>query len=144
MRVRTDVAEMLRDGLTDTQIARHAHVAHQTVAAARSALGLPKCKPGQKRQASLEQALRDRSREVEGGHWEWTGPRSNGLAVVRFDGRRYTACRAAFIVRHQRAPIGEVHPGCGRRDCVAPDHMDDRPARERNRATYAALFGGAA
>jgi len=27
--------------------------------------------------------------------------------------------------------------------CVAPAHMDDTPARARNRATYHALFGGA-
>ncbi|MFD4738681.1 hypothetical protein ACFWNQ_15110 [Streptomyces virginiae] len=144
MKIRADVAEMLRDGLTNQQVARRAHISQQTAAIARAALGLPKSKPGQKRQASLEQALRDRSRVVDAGHWEWAGPRSNGLAVVHFDGRRYTACRAAFVIHHQRAPIGEVRPGCGRAGCMAPAHMDDRPARERNNATFVALFGGAA
>lgn len=142
MKIRTDIAEMLRDGLTDIQIARHLHTAPKTVAAARASLGLPKTRPGKPRQLSLDQALRDRSRIVDGDHWEWTGPQSNGRPVVFFDGRRYTAARAAFILRHQRAPIGDVLPGCGRAGCVAPDHVDDRPARARNQATYDALFGG--
>lgn len=142
MKVRSDIAEMLRDGLTDKQIARHARVGHKTAATARAALGIPKCIPGGKHQPSLEHALRSRSVQLADGHWEWTGPRHRGLPLVGFAGRRYTAARAAFVVRWGRAPFGEVRRGCDHDGCVAPDHMEDRPMRDHNSRTFNAIFGG--
>lgn len=144
MKIRTDVVDMLRDGLTDSQIARHAHVCRRTVAAARDALGLPKARPGNKSAPTIAHALAARSRSVNDGHREWTGMFSNGVPVLRIHGIRTTAYRAAWIDLHGRQPIGPVKPGCDRPGCVAPDHMDDRPARERNRAIFNALFGGSA
>lgn len=141
MKIRADIADMLRDGLTDTQIARRAHVGHKTAAAARAALGLPKCRAGNKPQQSLEQALYDRSRPVDGGHREWTGATYRNTQHFKYDGERYLAGRAAFIVRWQRAPVGAVKPGCDYPGCVALDHVEDRPMRDRNRKTYAAIFG---
>lgn len=142
MNIRADIAEMLRDGLTDRQIEKRAHVCHTTAAAARRALGLPKCRPGRKTEHTLAEALADRSRDIGDGHREWTGQFAGPCPVLRYRGIRTTAYRAAFVVRHGRKPVGEVRPGCGRPGCVAPDHMDDRPARERNAAAYKALFGG--
>ena len=93
MKVRADIAAMLRDGHTDTYITAHAHVTHTTVAAARAALRIPKCRPGQRSPDSLEQVLQARTRPA-GIHLEWTGQylrktpiaRYRGRAVVRFGG----------------------------------------------------------
>lgn len=142
MTVRPDIAEMLRDGLTDDQIARHAHADHRTVAAARAALGLPKCRGGRSSETTLAEALASRSRDIGDGHREWTGEFSSTSPVFRYRGVRTTAYRAAFIVRHGRRPVGGVRPGCGHPQCVAPDHVDDRPAREAHARTFKALFGG--
>lgn len=145
MKVRTDVADMLRDGLTNAQIARHARVSHRTIAAARTALGLPNCKGGNKSDPNIEEALRKRSQSTIDGHREWLGgvDGPGNTPVLRIHGVRTTAYRAAWIALHGRPPIGEVKPGCGRPRCVEPSHLDDRPARERNEAAYNALFGGA-
>lgn len=142
MKVRADIAEMLREGLTDRQIELRAHVCHTTAAAARRALGLPKCRAGRKSEPTLAEALANRSRAVLDGHRVWTGQFSGPCPVLRYRGVRTTAYRAAFIVHHGGPPVGVVQPGCGESWCVAPQHMDDRPARERNRAAYKALFGG--
>lgn len=142
MSVRPEIAEMLRDGLTNAQIERHLHVDHKTVAAARTALGLPPSKTGRRPEPSIAGSLAARSRDVGDGHREWTGALNDGCPVVRIHGVRTTAYRAAWISVHGRLPVGDVHPGCGRAGCVAPDHMDDRPAREHNRRTYNAVFGG--
>ncbi|MFF4576884.1 hypothetical protein ACFY15_00505 [Streptomyces sp. NPDC001373] len=143
MKIRADIAEMLRDGLTDRQIEKQAHVCHTTVAAARKDLGIPVCRGGARTTVSLAEAILMRSEPAGDGHRRWTGQLSAKVPVLRWHGRRTTAYRAAFIAHNHRAPVGIVQPGCGKSWCVAPAHMDDRPARERNRATYAALLGGA-
>lgn len=140
MNVRTDIAEMLRDGLTDTQIAARAHVGHKTVAAARAALNIPKCRAGHKSEPSLDHLLRNRIRVV-GDHWEWTGQLIRTTPVARFHGHRYTGWRIAFVVRYGRPPVGTVRPGCGHPSCVR--HVADRPMREQLNTQYNAIFGGA-
>ncbi|MFI1472081.1 hypothetical protein [Streptomyces wuyuanensis] len=144
MKIRADIAEMLRNGVTDTDIAARAHVTERTAAAARAALGIPKCRAGRKPQQSIEQALLDRSRPIDDGHRQWTGATYGKHQHLKHNGRRYTAARAAFIARYDREPVGAVIPGCGLPGCVAPDHMEDRPMRDRNRAVFAAIFGGSA
>ncbi|MEW1638605.1 hypothetical protein AB0469_31675 [Streptomyces sp. NPDC093801] len=143
MKIRADIAEMLRDGLTDRQIEKQAGVNHVRISAARAAMGIPKCRGGQRPQESLEKGLRDRAREVAGGHWEWLGTFSRSCPVFRFNGIRVTAYRAAFVARYGRRPVGAVRPVCGYPHCVAPDHVDDQAGRDRTDAVYAALFGGA-
>ncbi|MFE0270840.1 hypothetical protein ACFWZY_01670 [Streptomyces sp. NPDC058992] len=138
MKVRADVAELLHAGLANEEIARRTGVSTRVVADARRVLGLP----NRQSHASLEQALLGRSRAVEGGHREWTGPTYRNMQHFKFGGRRYLAARAAFIVRWGREPVGVVAPGCGVAACVAPEHVEDRPMRHRNRATYEAIFGG--
>jgi hypothetical protein len=141
MNLRPDITELLHAGLTDRAIEAQLHVSHVTVARHRAALGLPKCKAGRKPQASLAQAFRDRTHPIEDGHLLWNGKYVNGTPCFRFDRQRYTARRAAFIIRHGREPVGRVTPGCDLSACVALDHVEDQPMRQRNRATYAAIFG---
>jgi hypothetical protein len=129
--------------MTITQTAARAHVSHKTVSAARNILDIPKCRPGTKPQLSLERAFADRTRATAGGHMEWAGQYDGPCPVFRFNGRRYTAYRAAFVVGHGREPVGFVKTGCEREGCVAPAHVEDRPMREKNRKAYAAIFGGA-
>jgi hypothetical protein len=142
MTIRPDIAEMLRDGLTDRQIEKRARVCHTTVAAARRALDIPVCRGGARTTCTLTEAILERSEDADSGHRRWTGQLSNKVPVLRWYGRRTTAYRAAFIAHHGRPPVGIVQPGCGESWCVAPEHMDDQPARERNRVAYNALFGG--
>lgn len=144
MKIRTDVAAMLRDGLTNQQIAARAHVAHRTVAAARAALGLPKMRCGRRATTSPAEAFADRTRPVDGGHLEWTGTYLGTTPAVEFDGNRFTAGRLAFWVRYERYPVGLVLPDCDYPGCVAPDHVQDQPMREQLRTQYTAIFGRAA
>lgn len=141
MRVRADIAYLLREGLTDTQIAERAGVGHRTVAAARKALNIPKMHGGRRPELDPRRAFDQRTRPVDGGHLEWTGSRMGESPYLEFAGRRYTAGQFAFRLRHGRAPVGRVRAGCGYRGCVAPDHVEDEPMRAQLRSTYAAIFG---
>ncbi|MFI8104738.1 hypothetical protein [Streptomyces sp. NPDC086023] len=144
MQIRADVAELLRAGLADHVIAKQLHTDHKKVAAARAALRLPKVKSGVKPAASIEALFHSRTEPAEDGHLRWTGyidPR--GTPVLRYAGRIRSAYRVAFTIRTGREPVGYVRPACGMSQCVAPDHVDDRPAREKNKAAYIGIFGGA-
>jgi len=143
MKIRPDIADMLRNGMTYRQIMAEAHVPHRTITATRLAYGIPPNRAGLKPQTSLEQAFRDRARTLDDGHMEWAGQYDGPIPVFRFNHQRYTARRAAFIVRYGRQPVGEVKPGCDRDGCVAPAHVEDQPMRKQTAATYAAIFGGA-
>ncbi|MFI1942225.1 hypothetical protein ACH44C_34475 [Streptomyces purpureus] len=144
MKIRTDVAEMLRAGHSDRAIAAALHVdAAKTVRVTRRALGLPKARPGKTAATSLEAAFRAHSAPTRDGHMKWAGSLRGGIAAFRWNGRQYTACRAAFEVRYGRPPIGNALPGCGVRRCIAPDHVEDRPMRDTLNTTFNAIFGGA-
>jgi len=144
VKIRADVTALLRDGLTNTQIANRLHISRATAAAARAALGLPRCTADKHRPISIEDLLRARSQQTDDGHWLWTGPLDQGrVPRVRLNGCLYSPYRAAFTIRTGRAPVGPVTPGCGIRQCIAPACMDDTPARRQTAATYRALFGGA-
>jgi hypothetical protein len=142
VKLRADIAELLRDGLTDRQIEQRLRVCHTTVSATRKALGIPVCRGGARTTTSLAEAVLARSEPVGDGHRRWTGHLSAKVPVLRWHGRRTTAYRAGFIAHNGRTPVGIVQPGCGQPWCVAPAHMDDQPARERHQATYQSLFGG--
>lgn len=143
MKIRSDVADLLRAGLSDRTVARRLHTCAKDVAAARSALGLPKAKSGYAPAESLEAAFRARTKPTDDGHLTWTGHINNtGVPCFRYGGRMHTAYRAAFTIRHGRDPIGKAMTWCDMPGCVAPDHIDDRAARDRDQATYNAIFGG--
>ncbi|MFD9569941.1 hypothetical protein ACFWBI_08865 [Streptomyces sp. NPDC059982] len=144
MKIRPDIAELIRDGLTNGQIAARLHVSRSTVAAARDGLGLPRCTATKHRNESPEDVLRARTHQTPDGHWLWTGPLDQGrVPRFRLNGRWYAPYRVAFTARTGRPPVGLVMASCTIPGCVAPACVDDRPDRERNRGAFAALFGGA-
>lgn len=141
MKIRADIADMLRAGLPNQTIAARLRCDRKAVAKTRSALGLPKTPPGS-RGRPLADLIAARTEPVEGGHMRWTGTlNSAGSPVLNYRGAPKSVHRLVFINRHGREPVGKVRTGCDYPGCVHPDHVEDRPMRERNRATYAAIFG---
>lgn len=141
MKIRADIAELLRQGLTNAAIARQLRCDRKTVAATRAALRLPMTPPGSE-QRPLADLIAARTELVDGGHMRWTGTvNDTGTAVLNYLGAPKTAARLVFLLRYGRQPVGQVKTGCDYPGCVHPDHVEDRPMRERNRATYAAIFG---
>ncbi|MFD7016054.1 hypothetical protein [Streptomyces sp. NPDC059928] len=143
MNIRADVADLLRAGVTQIEIARTLHVAPITVQHTREALGLPAPRKGPRIPSTLEEAFYQRTEEQVGGHRRWLGTRlaANGQASFIFEGHKMNPFPVAFRIRWGREPVGQVQPGCGVDDCIAPDHVEDRPMREKNRAVYTAVFG---
>ncbi|MGC5400180.1 hypothetical protein ACPXCP_31125 [Streptomyces sp. DT20] len=141
MKVRADIAAMLRDGHTQTDIMATLHVGPHIVTHTRRALHLTGQRPGRKPLPTLEQALRERVTITAEGCWMWNGPAT--FQMLNHRGARITARRAAFTIRWGRDPAGTVTPVCEHPNCAAPDHMQDRPMREQLNAQYAAIFGPA-
>lgn len=144
MKVRADIAELLRAGHSDHEIARRLHVCERTASQTRRALRLPTHRPGAKPAASAEELFRSRTLPIGGGHLKWTGYRTNaGVPFFRWRKKGVTAYRFAFTLRHGRDPIGYAKPGCGYPQCVAPDHVEDQPMRDQLKTQMASIFGGA-
>ncbi|MFE0329037.1 hypothetical protein ACFW08_20090 [Streptomyces sp. NPDC058960] len=145
MKVRADVAELLRAGHSDRAIARQLHVDAKTVAAARAALGIPKAKSGYKAAATAEDLFWRRTQPTDDGHLMWTGTRNRHSGPsIRYSGRNLSAYRIAFRIANGREPEGYALPSCGRDGCVKPDHLADRASRAQARKVdqlYAAIFG---
>ncbi|MFI8278559.1 hypothetical protein ACIGBH_27535 [Streptomyces sp. NPDC085929] len=140
---RDGIEALLRAGLSDRAIGQQLSTDPKKAAIIRRALGLPKAKSGVRPAANAEDLVRARTEPLPSGHARWTGHVNNdGVPAVRFGGRQLSAYRIAFRLRTGRDPVGTVRPGCGMPQCVAPAHMDDTPARARNRTAYNALFGG--
>lgn len=142
---RPDIVELLRAGCSDREVARRLHADTRIIARTRIDLGLPTHKPGRKGASSPQELFRLRTRPADGGHLEWTGRRNNcGTPVLFWNGVTYTAGRIAFVMATGRAPVGPVVPGCDYPGCVAQDHVQDQPMRQKLDALAAAIFGGAA
>ncbi|WP_329215107.1 hypothetical protein OG352_06030 [Streptomyces sp. NBC_01485] len=135
MTVRADVAELLAAGYGDRTIARRLGVTAISVTTARTELGLPKARGGNKPSASVEDLFWRRARPVDGGHYEWTGGRSSkGTPQVQWGGRvreTHTAYRVAYRIRHGVDPVSYCFPSCGFPRCVAPEHIADSGAARR-------------
>jgi hypothetical protein len=145
MKLRQDIVDLLHAGQSDAAISRTLHVCNRTVATARAALGLPKAQSGYAAATSLEAALMAHVEALADGHLRWKGHRnSTTVPCFRWQGRMWTAYRAAFEIQHGRKPVGKVTPGCGAPQCVAPGHVEDRPMREALAAQLASIFGSAA
>ncbi|MER5559657.1 helix-turn-helix domain-containing protein [Streptomyces sp. NPDC002506] len=142
MKVRHDVVDLLRAGIPQVEIARRLHISATTVYRIRQAIGLPSPGRGHRCMPSLDEAFHARSVPVENGHRKWIGRHSRGMPTFIHDGRDLSAYRVAFRLRWQREPVGKALPSCEFKGCVALDHVEDRPMRDKNRATYAAIFGG--
>lgn len=142
MTVRSDVADLLHQGLSDSAISRRLHCDAKAVSRARAALGLPKAKSGYRAAESVIDLFHARTEAVDDGHLRWTGYTSKaGQAGVRYAGRVHTALRIAFRIQYEREPVGHCSTDCGMAGCVAPAHVEDDTTRTRTRATYASLIG---
>lgn len=149
MKIRADVAELLRAGLSDRAIGRELGVDPiATVRPARKALGIPPVKSGRKPACSPEDLFWRRVRPTDDDHLEWTGYVSHdNIPALRHGGRLYTARRLAFRIANGRDPEGKVLPSCGRAQCVKPDHQADRVDRAREKrvdSLYDGIFGAPA
>jgi transposase-like protein len=128
--------QLLRSGLTNTQIAQRLHVRRSTVAALRKVMGV------EAHRRTVEDGYWARTRPVEGGHLLWTGLRNQyGVPLVPHADRRYSALRVAFRVHYGREPEGIVLAVCDVPRCVAGRCLDDEAARRRTRAQLAAVVG---
>lgn len=137
MRIRSDVAALLRAGHTSSAVAAQVGLHPATVRQARKALGITPGRPGPRPPATLEEFFLARVEELPDGHMRWL-PADPEL---RFQQRNYSARRAAFRIRTGRDPIGRVLTSCNMPQCVAPAHVADRVERDRDAAVYAAVFG---
>jgi len=143
VKIRDDIADLLRAGVPLLHICRQLHCAPLTVQRTREAIGLPAPKTCRVLPTTLEAAFRQYTRPAKDGHIEWVGPVNAGAPKVVFEGTVYYARRLAFRFHHGRDPIGKVTSGCTFTGCVAGRCLEDRPMRERARSLYAAIFGGA-
>ncbi|TFE42478.1 hypothetical protein E3E14_25170 [Streptomyces sp. ICN441] len=146
MKVRADVVAMLREGRhSQAHIMRTLHVSHGVVKAARQYLGLPAPAVGRTRsRESLEEAFAARTEPADGGHLRWTGAKTAaGTPQLGYRGTYLPGYVVAFRLRYGRDPVGRALPGCDMPGCVALDHIEDQPMRERNRRAFAAIFGSA-
>lgn len=134
------ITALLRQRLSDAEVARRLGCDRHRVGQVRRALGLP---PVPLQPLTLEQKWGARTRPVEGGHLEWTGERqsTSGTPVLRYREKAYTAARIAFRIRYGREPVGYCAAECGRQHCVAPDHVEDEPGRARVREQLRYLEG---
>lgn len=147
--VRRDIEAKLREGIPQMHIARQLGVAPATVQRTREALGLPAPRRGrQNTYASLEEAFRQGTELVDGGHVRWVGYRDkDGTPRVCFRQKPLAAPRVAFLLHHGREPVGKALPSCGVKECIAGGHLADRPMREANRRAdkaFASISGVAA
>lgn len=144
MKIRTDVADMLRNGASTTEIMDTLHVGQRTVVAARTALGMPAPRRGGRPLRSIPELFHAHTEPVDGGHLRWTGYLQKGVPLLGRRGGNLTVYRVAFELKHGRKPVGQVRATCGYPRCVAPDHVQDRPMRDQLDAQYSAIFGTAA
>ncbi|WP_326811674.1 hypothetical protein [Streptomyces scopuliridis] len=140
MKIRADIAELLRAGLSDRAISRQLQIRTSRVRAVRSALGLAPHQPGPTPADSPEDLFWRRAVPTEDGHLLWPGADPRVGARLRHGSVRYSAFKIAFQIRWGREPIRRVTTGCTQPGCVHPAHVEDRPMREQ----YAAIFGQAA
>ena len=144
MKIRDDIAELLRAGMPQIHICRQLHVSPLTVQRTREALGMPAPKTVRVLPATPQEAIAKYARPVDGGHLVWAGPLKNGAPCVGFQGRDHYVRPLSFRLQHGRAPVGNITAGCDVKGCVADRCLQDRPMRERTDSLYAAIFGGAA
>jgi hypothetical protein len=144
MKVRADIAELLRAGVPQSHICRQLHCAPITVQRTREALGLPAPKAGPPGAPSLAEAFRQNAIPSEDGHLMWRGFDTRSTPRLTYGGRTYSGYRLAFVLHYRREPVGRVTAACGALGCVRGDHVADEPMRATNARAdrvYAAVFG---
>lgn len=138
---REQIASSLREGKSDSAIARALRVDKARVRRIRAELGIP---VHVVQVPTLVEKWAAYTRPVDGGHLEWTGERGSrsGTPTMRYREKSISPAAVAFRIRHGREPIGQVFAECGMRHCVAPDHVDDEAGRARVREQVRYLTGG--
>ncbi|MET9973905.1 hypothetical protein ACFYOI_03685 [Streptomyces microflavus] len=138
-----EITALLRTGVSNNAVVQKLHVDKHRVAALRRTLGLPAHQP---QPLTLEEKWATKTRKVDGGHLHWTGTlgSSAGTPVLAYRGTLVTAASVAFRVRTGRTPVGYVLPECDYHHCVAPDHVEDEPGRQKTREQLRYLTGGTA
>jgi len=135
MKVREDVADLLRAGVPQIQIARRLHVGQITVQRTREALGIPSTGAGCRPTATtFAEALHAHTEPTDDGHIRWTGhvdPQGSPRVQLKHDKR--SAYRVAFVLHYGREPVGRVTPTCRMQGCVRGDHMADQAMRQQPR-----------
>jgi hypothetical protein len=147
MKVRADIAELLRAGVPHSHICRQLHCGPITVQRTREALGLPAPQAGPAGAPSLEEAFRQNTKPSEDGHLMWRGFDTRSTPRLTYRGTTYSGYRLAFVLYHQRQPVGRVTSSCRVLGCVRGDHVADEPMRAANRRSdraFSAIFKGAA
>ncbi|KPL31142.1 hypothetical protein JI76_18260 [Streptomyces anulatus] len=138
-----DIAARLQAGASNGAIVRELRVDKPRVARIRRELGLPNV---QQQPLTLEEKWATKTRKIDGGHVHWTGSRgsSSGTPVLAYRGTLVTAASVAFRIRTGREPVGYVLPECDYHHCVAPDHVEDEPGRQKTPEQLRYLTGGTA
>ncbi|MFC9681325.1 helix-turn-helix domain-containing protein [Streptomyces sp. NPDC056948] len=127
---RAAIVAMLRDGHSNSQIARELRCDKGRVRRIRTELDLPTFVPAEQTR-TIEDKWRLFARAVDGGHMEWTGERvgAAGSPVMRYKDSYCSPSAIAFELRHGRPPQGYAIADCGRKRCIAPDHVEDEAGR---------------
>lgn len=139
---REQIIAALRAGQPVNRIAADLHVDKGRVRAIRNDLGIPAYVRGSE-QPSIEDRWRQHAHPVDGGHMEWTGERSttSSRPLISHQYKHHSAAAVAFRIRTGRDPVGYAYADCGMKHCVAPDHVEDQPGRQRNREQLRYLQG---
>ena len=147
MKIRADIAAMLRDGIPQIRIARELRVDPATVRRTREALGLPAPVRGHTpTHATVADAFHAHTQPLEDGHLAWTGYREGALPMLFHGAQRIPAPRIAFALHHGRDPEGRITRACGVDGCVAGPCLLDQPmrqARQRADRLFERIFGEA-
>lgn len=138
---RAEITALIQQGKSNSAIARELHCDKARAARIRKELGLPNAAA---QPLTLEEKWRARTRPIDGGHLDWNGEHvgAAGTPVMRYREKSYTAAAIAFRIRTGHDPVGYAIADCDRRHCVAPDHVEDEPGRQRAREQLRYLMGG--
>lgn len=140
---REQIIAALKAGHSIYRINRELRVDKARVRTIRNELDMPTyVRPAQTR--TIEDKWREYTKPAGGGHMEWTGERgfTSRTPMLSFKAKHYSAAAIAFRMRTGRDPEGFVLADCGRKHCVAPDHVEDETGRQRNREQLRYLQGG--
>ncbi|MGW0800322.1 hypothetical protein [Streptomyces sp. NPDC002692] len=129
-----DIAPLLKEHLSNAEIARRLYVSPGVVARVRADAGMP---PYRQPTESLRAKFHRHATTVDDVHMVWTGQRTQDLVPVLSHGSksRITARRVAYKLEHGREPVGNVVSTCQYEWCVAPACQADSVDREREHAT---------
>lgn len=133
-----EIADAIRQGLSDPAAAKLLGVARKTVARVRLIEQLPAFTTVR----SVAEILAQDARPGEDGHTYWDGCRdTGGVPQIRFEGRYLRASHVAFETFHGRKPTGYVKADCDVPHCLTPSHLLDDLGRRKLYTQLRAMYG---